>query len=285
MAEAGTFPGCFYLISMWYRRSEAQKRFTFFFASTSLAGAFGGLIASAIGKLDGALGYRGWRWVSIIEGAITILFAIGFYFIIPDFPENAKWLTPAEAAFVKKRLQDDQGKSGLERRIRPKDIVNCFKDYKFILGGLMYFGLIVPAYSYAYFSPTIIKGYGYSNIGTQLRSVPPWAVSFVFSMLVATFSDFFRNRYVFVMIPILVSITGFAMVMTIHNDINVQYGALFMAAAGTYAAMPIIVCWFQMNLGGHHRRAVGSAWQIAFGNIGGTSLASPHLRHLQVQIH
>lgn len=33
--------------------------------------------------------------------------------------------------------------------------------------------------------------------------------------------------------------------------------------------MPIIICWFQQNLGGHHRRAIGSAWQIGFGNIGG----------------
>lgn len=33
--------------------------------------------------------------------------------------------------------------------------------------------------------------------------------------------------------------------------------------------MPIIVCWFNMNLGGHHRRAVGSAWQVGFGNLGG----------------
>lgn len=33
--------------------------------------------------------------------------------------------------------------------------------------------------------------------------------------------------------------------------------------------MPVIVCWFNMNLGGHHRRAIGSAWQIGFGNIGG----------------
>ncbi len=38
---------------------------------------------------------------------------------------------------------------------------------------------------------------------------------------------------------------------------------------GTYTAMPIIVCWFNMNLGGHHRRAIGTAWQIGFGNIGG----------------
>lgn len=38
---------------------------------------------------------------------------------------------------------------------------------------------------------------------------------------------------------------------------------------GTYSAMPVIVCWFNMNLGGHHRRSVGSAWQVGFGNIGG----------------
>ena len=33
--------------------------------------------------------------------------------------------------------------------------------------------------------------------------------------------------------------------------------------------MPVIVCWFSMNLAGHHRRAIGVAWQIGFGNIGG----------------
>jgi hypothetical protein len=38
---------------------------------------------------------------------------------------------------------------------------------------------------------------------------------------------------------------------------------------GAYSAMPVIVCWFNMNLGGHHRRAVGTAWQVGFGNIGG----------------
>lgn len=50
--ECGMFPGCFYLLGMWYKRGEAQKRFTFFFCSTSLAGAFGGLLASAIGKSE-----------------------------------------------------------------------------------------------------------------------------------------------------------------------------------------------------------------------------------------
>ena len=64
--HSGMFPGCFYLIAMWYKRDEAQKRYTFFFNSTSLAGAFGGLLASGIGKMDYMHGYRGWRWIFIL---------------------------------------------------------------------------------------------------------------------------------------------------------------------------------------------------------------------------
>lgn len=64
--ETGVFPGCFYLLAMWYKRGESQKRFTFFFISTALAGAFGGLLASAIFNLNGRHGKLAWRWVFII---------------------------------------------------------------------------------------------------------------------------------------------------------------------------------------------------------------------------
>ena len=43
-----------------------QKRSSFFFNSTAIAGAFGGLLATAIGKLDGVRGYRAWRWIFIL---------------------------------------------------------------------------------------------------------------------------------------------------------------------------------------------------------------------------
>ncbi len=54
-----------------------------------------------------------------------------------------------------------------------------------------------------------------------------------------------------------------------HTNLEVEYAALFLICMGTYSAMPVIVCWFQMNLGGHHRRSIGTAFQIGFGNIGG----------------
>lgn len=226
-------------------------------------------MASAIGKMDHMQGYRGWRWIFILEGLLTMLVSFAFFFLLPNFPEESKWLTEDERAFVKARLQVDQGKSARERPIGIKDVGNVFKDPKILIGGFMYFGLIVPAYGYAYFSPSIIQGFGYSPIQTQLHSVPPWAAAFGFSMAIAWLSDRFKHRFLFAIFPICVCITGFAILITVHNHRDIQYAALFLVAMGAYTAMPVIVCWFNMNLGGHHRRAIGSAWQVGFGNIGG----------------
>ncbi|KAK7696635.1 hypothetical protein QCA50_001293 [Cerrena zonata] len=133
----------------------------------------------------------------------------------------------------------------------------------------MYFGLIVPAYGYAYFAPAIIQSLGHGTIQTQLLSVPPWATAFGLSMFIAIISDYTKHRYVFTLLPTLLGLVGFIILLTVHNNNHLQYAALFLAASGVYSAMPIIVCWFNTNLAGHKRRAVATGWQVGFGNIGG----------------
>ncbi|KAH9945828.1 MFS general substrate transporter [Epithele typhae] len=269
VVETGVFPACFYLIAMWYKREEAQKRYSFFFSSTTLAGGFGGLLASAIGKMDGLQGFRGWRWIFILEGLLTVLVSFILFFTISDFPEDVTWLSKEEKEFVQARLYEDVGTSRRDEPLTVKDVIGVFKDWKIICGGFMYFGLVVPAYGYAYFAPSIIQSYGYSAIRTQLLSVPPWACAFATAMISATLSDWARKRFLFILPTIAISLTGFIILLVVHNNVHLQYGALFLATSGTYSAMPIIVCWFNTNLGGHHRRAVGTAWQVGFGNIGG----------------
>ena len=61
--EAGFFPGCLYLISMYYKRHELQWRFNLFFCASIIAGAFSGLLAYAIAHMNGIAGYSGWRYV------------------------------------------------------------------------------------------------------------------------------------------------------------------------------------------------------------------------------
>lgn len=87
-------------------------------------------------------------------------------------------------------------------------------------------------------------------------------------MLVAILSDKTRHRFAFTMAPMLIAMAGFGILLNVHGQAhrNVQYGALFMVTCGCYSAMPVIVCWFAMNLSGHRRRSVGTAWQVGFGN-------------------
>ena len=73
----------------------------------------------------------------------------------------------------------------------------------------------------------------------------------------------------FVFIPICIATAGVAVLLQIHDNTPLQYGALFLVAMGIFSAMPAVICWFTMNLRGYHARGVGTAWQIGFGNIGG----------------
>lgn len=269
MCEAGMFPGCFYLLAMWYRRDEAQKRYSFFFSSTCLAGAFSGLIAAGIWNLDGKRGLEGWRWIFIIEGAITVFCSIVMYFCISDFPEEASYLTENERMFIKEKLSLDVGDSSHDVKLDFKGVLRVFKEWKIWAAGLIYFCLIIPAYGYAYFATAIVKSLGHSPIKTQFYSVPPWVVAFAMSMILATISDRLRHRYSFAAFSCLVAVSGFIMLLANKTNTHVRYGGLFLVASGLYTAMPILVCWTNMNFAGHHRKAVGTGWQVGFGNIGG----------------
>lgn len=280
MAEAGMFPGCFYLIAMWYRRDEAQKRYSFFFSSTTLAGAFSGLIAAGIYHLEGKRGIAGWRWIFIIEGAITVVFSAILLFVISDFPEDAKFLSENERKFLKAKLSLDVGDSSHDVPLTFRRILNVFKEWKIYVASLMYFSLVIGAYGYAYFAPTIISSLtkllkggehsaSYLQLQAQFYSVPPWVCACGMSMVVAAFSDYFCNRFFFGILTCLISMAGFIMLMADHHNVHVRYGGLFLIVSGLYTAMPVLVCWTQMNFGGHHRRSVATAFQVGFGNIGG----------------
>jgi MFS family permease len=105
--EAGFFPGCIYLISMFYKRHELQWRINLFFSASIIAGAFSGLLAYAIAHMDGIAGYGGWRWIFILEGLFTILVASAGYWLVPDWPETAKFYTEDERALWIRRLALD----------------------------------------------------------------------------------------------------------------------------------------------------------------------------------
>ena len=148
-------------------------------------------------------------------------------------------------------------------------VVRIIRQPKVLLGGLMYFTFVIPAYGYGYFNPTIIHTYTKSQIRTQLLSVPPWACGFVASLMMAWISDRVKHRYLFIIGPLCLAVAAYGMLLGIHHTPHAQYGALFLLVVGIWSALPVMICWFTMNIAGHARRSVALGWQIGFGNIGG----------------
>jgi hypothetical protein len=127
----------------------------------------------------------------------------------------------------------------------------------------------VPVYSFAYFTPTIVKTLGYSVVQTQLHSVPPFAAAFAFCVLLALGSSRTNTRMPYVMFSAVVLILGLAILMTTRGNFSAQYGGIILVCMGAFGAGSIVVCWYLMNLVGHKQRSMGSGWMISFGNTGG----------------
>ena len=131
---------------MYYKRYELQWRYNIFFTGSILAGSFSGLLAYAISHMDGTAGYSGWRWIFIIEGLFTAVFAICGKFFIVDWPETAKFLNEEEKKLLIARLSADVADAKMNRLDRGA-YKRIFSDWKIYLGILMYFGIVNNGYA------------------------------------------------------------------------------------------------------------------------------------------
>jgi MFS family permease len=97
-----------FIITTWYKRGEVQKRLAVFYLSAiSLAG-FGSILAYAIQLLGNRGGLRGWRWIFLLEGLLTIALGALSWLYIPDLPDRNSFLTPVETKMVLDRIEADR---------------------------------------------------------------------------------------------------------------------------------------------------------------------------------
>ncbi|CAG8949085.1 hypothetical protein HYFRA_00002214 [Hymenoscyphus fraxineus] len=264
--EGGLFPGVTYYITMWYRRHECGLRMALFFSAATAAGAFGGILAFGIGKMEGVAGRGGWSWIFILEGIATFIVACIAYWAINDYPRTATFLTEEERTEVERRLKDDR--NSLADEFNLKYAWDAFKDWKIYVHMFITIGIYTPLYSLSLFLPTIVKNMGYTNETSQLMTVPPYAVACIFTIGAGFFADKLKQRGIFMLTFQASAIIGFAMLASTGKS-GVQYAGTFFAASGIYPLVPMGVAWNGNNIGGSLKRGVGIAMHVGFGNLGG----------------
>ncbi|KAF4627344.1 hypothetical protein G7Y89_g10814 [Cudoniella acicularis] len=100
-SEAGLVPGTVTLLSNYYLRYYLQWQMSLLVVTNALASSFGGLLAYAIIGMDGDLGRKSWRWVFIIEGAVTGVAVLLGMLLIVDWPEKKKFLNDLELKLIR----------------------------------------------------------------------------------------------------------------------------------------------------------------------------------------
>lgn len=95
LAESTFYPGMQYIIGSWYRKDELAKRSCIFHTSSAIATMISGYLMAAVYHLRGRGGLKGWQWLFIIDGVISLPIAIAGFFVLPDVPEicRAPYLT------------------------------------------------------------------------------------------------------------------------------------------------------------------------------------------------
>ncbi|KAF9878378.1 Major facilitator superfamily [Colletotrichum karsti] len=274
-AEAGFFPAATYLLTTWYRRTELQTRMAVFFSAASMSGAFSGLLAFALQKMDGIGKLAGWRWIFVIEGLATVVVGITCFFLLPDGPEKAKFLAPEERRFLCERLAHDAGtkagKVGLKDKFHWPTIRDVFIDWKMWAAVIVYWGNTISLYGFTYTAPSVILGLGYSATNAQLLTIPIYILGVIGTPLVAYFADKHATRWPFIAGPYCISAIGFLGLLSIPHPAlpGLTYAFLFCIPVGVYPPLIGLVAWVGNNLAPSWKRAVGMAFLIMMGNLGG----------------
>ncbi|EIM85213.1 MFS general substrate transporter [Stereum hirsutum FP-91666 SS1] len=274
--EAAFYPASVYYLSRWYTRKEVGFRIACLNAGNMLAQGLGGLLAAGIlSGLEGARGIRGWRWLFIIEGSITVAFGLMLPFVLADYPTTTTWLTPREREIAEGRLVHDVGLVDDPQVTDFQDgkTKGIFHDVKIAAGDVkvwalafMYFTYIMGL-SFGQYLPTITATLGFSTTITLLMTFPPWAFATIYALLNSWHSDRTGEKFWHIATSYGFALLGYIVALS-AKTVAGKYISLFGMCMG-FSGGIILLGWISSSIPRPPgKRAAAIALVNGFANIG-----------------
>ncbi|KAL3297450.1 putative pantothenate transporter [Colletotrichum asianum] len=235
----------------------------------NLSGIFSGILAFAFDTVSGSRGLSGWQWLFLVEGLITIVLGTAVYFLLPDFPPTAKWLSDKEKAFIQARLPANAPRAE-EMNFNWSEIVDSLKDRQLWLFTAIWATFTVGTSGVRFYQPTVIANFGFTAIArAQLLNL----LISILAIFVIGVTGFFADKG---LIPRpLYPLGVFAVILACYRVLvaypsnGAVYAATLIGNAFTAAFFPLMWPWRVQTTS----RATGSAFSIGFvnsyGQIGG----------------
>jgi ACS family tartrate transporter-like MFS transporter len=185
-AEAGFMPGIILYLSQWFPARQRAKAFGLFLTATAISGVIGSPLSAHVLQMNGFLGLHGWQWVFLLEGCLCLPLGIATLCWLTDKPSDAKWLSPAEAAWLEAQLRAD---TPPDAHHDAAGMLHALGDRRVWLLCIPYFMLISGLFGFIFWAPSLIT----DHTGGWL-TVVPYLVAAVMMVLIGRSSDYFGER-------------------------------------------------------------------------------------------
>jgi ACS family tartrate transporter-like MFS transporter len=217
-AEAGFFPGVIVYLSHWFIFEDRAKATSNFMGAIPLSAVLGSPLAGWIlGR--SWLGFPGWRWLFVVEGAPAILLGIVAFFFLTDWPREAEWLNAEQRKWLEQKLKEETppctAAITVWQAMRSPTIV-----WMAALTFLAYIG----QYTLVFWFPTMLKRLtGFTDMRVGMVGALPFLAGFVIMQVNGWHSDKQAERRWHAAMPLFVagiayfflSVPGHSVVFTI----------------------------------------------------------------------
>lgn len=179
ITEAAFGPGVPFYLSLFYRRHELAFRNGLFISAAPLATSFASSLAYLIVRFSSNGPIAPWRTLFLVEGFPSVIVAVFAWFLIPDSPGQARFLTRRQRVVAQQRLEENTAdyQQSYGSKFNWREILKTAADPKAYIAAVsaiytwtcrrilmrllqfMFFSCNVAFSSMPVFLPTIIKEY------------------------------------------------------------------------------------------------------------------------------
>ncbi|KAF2852561.1 MFS transporter-like protein [Plenodomus tracheiphilus IPT5] len=274
VTEAPFYPGALFLLSLFYTKKEIATRMAIFYTGNMMASSFAGLIAAGVfAGLDGTHGLAGWRWLFIIQGALSIGVALVSFFLLPDHPLNTRWLTPEQRQLAHTRIAADttQREEATSVMVGLRQALVDWRTWVFCL---MY-NMHVSSVSFQSFLPTVVRTLGYNTTTTLALTCPPYLLAAVMAVVMSYTSGRYNERTWHITCCKAIIIVGF-IIPAVTTNVAARMVAIFLFVTFSFGINNIMLGWVSATLGQTpEKKAVALALCNSIGNL--SSVYTPYL--------
>jgi MFS transporter, ACS family, tartrate transporter len=236
-AESGFAPGVIYLAATWMPVRYRAAALATVMLAVPISLIVGGPICAWLMEQVNPMGLAGWRWMSLLEGSVTVVLAFACLAVFVDDPKDARWLSSTAKSWLQTELEREHPSSASGPRSRLSDLIG---DPRIWLSAGAWFALLAGLYGVVFWLPLVLKQLtGGSALQISFIAATPWIASGLGSVINARHSDRTQERFWHCSLSLLLAAMGLGVAASTANSM-IALTALILCGLGLGGAQSTI---------------------------------------------